>query len=101
MLEILFKPIGEISIQTSDAEIRDETRELEGELVIYPEFENGLEGIDGYSHLFVLTYFHKLRTEQIGPLQVKPRRLVKRGSLCRSCPCSASLLSTRPRAQIR
>jgi tRNA-Thr(GGU) m(6)t(6)A37 methyltransferase TsaA len=86
MLEILFKPIGEISIQTSDAEIRDETRELEGELVIYPEFEDGLEGIDGYSHLFVLTYFHKLRTEQIGPLQVKPRRLVKRGFTLQELP---------------
>ena len=38
-----------------------------------------MEGIDGYSHLFVLGYFHKLRPDQIGPLQVKPSRLVKRG----------------------
>ncbi|HSF56823.1 MAG TPA: SAM-dependent methyltransferase [Candidatus Binatia bacterium] len=46
---------------------------------IYPEFEEGLQGIDGYSHLFVLTYFDRLRPEQIGPLQVKPRGLVRRG----------------------
>jgi tRNA-Thr(GGU) m(6)t(6)A37 methyltransferase TsaA len=48
-------------------------------LEIFPEFEAALEGIDGYSHLFVLAYFHKLRPDQIGPLQVRPVRLVKRG----------------------
>jgi tRNA-Thr(GGU) m(6)t(6)A37 methyltransferase TsaA len=86
MIQISFKPIGEIRIQTSEAEIRDESGEVEGELEIYPEFENALEGIDGYSHLFVLTYFHKLRLEQIGPLQVKPRRLVKRGFTLEELP---------------
>jgi tRNA-Thr(GGU) m(6)t(6)A37 methyltransferase TsaA len=48
-------------------------------LKIFPEFEAALEGIDGYTHLFVIGYFHKLRPDQIGPLQVKPRRLVNRG----------------------
>ena len=62
----------------TDAEVR-EKGDLEGELEIYPEFEEGLQGIDGYSHLFVLTYFDRLRPEQIGPLQVKPRGLVRRG----------------------
>jgi tRNA-Thr(GGU) m(6)t(6)A37 methyltransferase TsaA len=62
----------------TDADVR-EKGDLEGELEIYPEFEDGLQGIDGYSHLFVLTYFDRLRPEQIGPLQVKPRGLVRRG----------------------
>ncbi|HEX2931187.1 MAG TPA: TrmO family methyltransferase [Candidatus Binatia bacterium] len=35
--------------------------------------------IDGYSHLLVLAYFDRLRSEQIGPLKVKPRRLLRRG----------------------
>jgi len=46
---------------------------------MYPEFEPALEGIDGYSHLFVLAFFDRLRAGQVGPLQVKPRRLVNRG----------------------
>jgi tRNA-Thr(GGU) m(6)t(6)A37 methyltransferase TsaA len=62
----------------TDADVR-EKGDLEGELEIYPEFEEGLQGIDGYSHLFVLAYFDRLRPEQIGPLQVKPRGLVRRG----------------------
>jgi tRNA-Thr(GGU) m(6)t(6)A37 methyltransferase TsaA len=53
--------------------------DLEGELEIYPQFADGLEGFDGYSHLFVLVYFDRLRAEQIGPLKVKPRGLLRRG----------------------
>ena len=79
MPEIIFKPIGKVRTRADEAEIRDEKKEMEGELEIYSEFESALEGIDGYSHLFVLCYFDRLRPEQIGPLQVKPKRLVKRG----------------------
>jgi tRNA (adenine37-N6)-methyltransferase len=77
-MEIKFKSIGVVHTKGSDTEVR-EKRDLEGELEIYPEFEEGLQGIDGYSHLFVLVYFDRLRPEQIGPLQVKPRGLVRRG----------------------
>lgn len=78
MNDIKFKPIGVVHTKGSDGEVR-EKGDLEGELEIYPEFEEGLEGIDGYSHLFVLAYFDRLRPEQIGSLQVKPRGLVRRG----------------------
>lgn len=77
-MEIKFKSIGVVHTKGSDAEVR-EKGDLEGELEIYREFEEGLQGIDGYSHLFVLVYFDRLRPEQIGPLQVKPRGLVRRG----------------------
>jgi tRNA-Thr(GGU) m(6)t(6)A37 methyltransferase TsaA len=79
MSQIVFKPIGRIKAEFSDADIRAESKGLQGELEIFPEFEPALEGIDGYSHLFVLAYFDRLRADQIGPLQVKPRRLVSRG----------------------
>ena len=46
---------------------------------VFPEFEEALEGLDGYSHLFILSYLHKLRPEQIGPLKVKPKRATRRG----------------------
>ena len=79
MSEIVFQPIGQVKGEFSEADIRAESKDLEGELEIYPEFEPALEGIDGYSHLFILAYFDRLRADQIGPLQVKPRRLVNRG----------------------
>ncbi|OGA02725.1 MAG: tRNA (N6-threonylcarbamoyladenosine(37)-N6)-methyltransferase TrmO [Betaproteobacteria bacterium RIFCSPLOWO2_02_FULL_62_17] len=78
-LPIVLKPIGLVRHKATEAQIREEHRDLEGELEIFPEFEPALDGIDGFSHLFVLSYFDRLRPEQIGPLQVKPRRLLKKG----------------------
>ena len=77
-MEIYFKPIGVIHTRASDAEIKEKPG-LEGEVEIYPEFADGLDGIDGYSHFFVLTYFDRLRSEQKGPLKVKPRGLLRKG----------------------
>lgn len=77
-MDITFKPIGMTHTKGSDAEVREKGG-LEGELEIFPEFADGLEGIDGYSHLFVIVYFDRLRPEQIGPLKVKPRGLLKHG----------------------
>jgi tRNA-Thr(GGU) m(6)t(6)A37 methyltransferase TsaA len=78
-MDITFKPVGIVRTQASEQETKTENHGLRGELEIYPEFAAALEGIDGYSHLFLLGYFHKLRPEQLGPLQVKPRRLLARG----------------------
>jgi tRNA-Thr(GGU) m(6)t(6)A37 methyltransferase TsaA len=78
MNDIKFKPIGVVYTKGTDAEVREKGN-LDGELKIYPEFEEGLQGIDGYSHLLVLVYCDRLRPEQIGPLQVKPRGLLRRG----------------------
>jgi tRNA-Thr(GGU) m(6)t(6)A37 methyltransferase TsaA len=77
-MEIKFKSIGVVHTKGTDVEVREKGN-LDGELEINPEFEEGLQGIDGYSHLLVLVYFDRLRPEQIGPLQVKPRGLVRRG----------------------
>src|SRR4029453_3424888 len=77
-MEIKFKSIGVVHTKGTDAEVREKGN-LDGELKIYPEFEEGLQGIDGYSHLLVLVYCDRLRPEQIGPLQVKPRGLLRRG----------------------
>ena len=77
-MEISCRPIGIVKTHASKDEVR-EKGDVEGELEIYPEFADGLDGIDGYSHLFVLVYFDRLRPEQIGPLKVKPRGLLRRG----------------------
>ena len=77
-MDVHFKPIGVIHTKASEVEVK-EKGDREGEIEIYPEFAAGLDGVDGYSHLFVLVYFDRLRPEQIGPLQVKPRGLVRRG----------------------
>src|SRR3970040_1937128 len=75
-----------VRTSASEAEVKEEGREIEGELEIFPEFEPALNGLEGYSHIFLIFYFHKLRPEQIGPLQVKPKRLGKRGFTVEGSP---------------
>jgi len=77
-MEFRLTQVGVVHTKHSDAEVKEQGG-VEGELLIYPEFQEALDGIDGYSHLFVIVYLHRLRPEQIGPLRVKPRGLVRRG----------------------
>ena len=76
--EIVLRPIGIVRSRATDDEVRQEEG-VEAELEIYPEFGSALDGIDGFSHLFVIGYFHKLRPEQIGPLRVRPKGLARKG----------------------
>lgn len=46
---------------------------------VYEEYEEALNGLEGFSHLFILGCFHRLRQEQIGPLKVRPRVFLKYG----------------------
>jgi tRNA-Thr(GGU) m(6)t(6)A37 methyltransferase TsaA len=76
---VIFKPIGIVRTGASDDEIRSGRGDHESTVEIFPEFEDALDGIDGFSHIFVLSYLNKLRPEQIGPLKVKPRRFLREG----------------------
>ncbi|MGA2874850.1 MAG: tRNA (N6-threonylcarbamoyladenosine(37)-N6)-methyltransferase TrmO [Nitrososphaerales archaeon] len=77
--EIKFKPIGIVHTNASDDEVRRKVPGQESTIEIYPEFEEALDGLAEFSHIFVLGYFNRLRPEQIGPLKVRPRGLLKRG----------------------
>ena len=47
-------------------------RDVVSEIVINPELEEGLEGIEGFSHLEVFFYFHRLERDRIS-LKRRPR----------------------------
>jgi tRNA (adenine37-N6)-methyltransferase len=75
-----FRPVGMVHRKESDDEVRKGLSDpSESEVEIYPQYKEAVDGLEGFSHIFVLGYFHKLRPEQIGPLKVRPKRLVKFG----------------------
>lgn len=75
-----FKAIGIVRRRETDDEVRNGLSDpVESEVEVYPKYMDALEGLEGFSHIFVLGYFHKLRREQMGPLKVRPKRLVKFG----------------------
>jgi tRNA-Thr(GGU) m(6)t(6)A37 methyltransferase TsaA len=77
--EVVFRPVGMVRTRASDVEVKERTRELEATVEIFPEFQEALDGLEGFSHIFVLSYLDRLKPEQIGKLKVRPRGLLRRG----------------------
>ena len=87
-VEISMKPIGVVRVSASDDEVRDSwiSEGVEGVVEIFPEFEAGLEGIDGFSHIILITWLHKVRPEHRVILKVRPKRLARFGVPLRELP---------------
>jgi len=77
--EITFRPIGFVRTKDSDEEIKRRTVKSESKIEISPEFSEAIDGLSGFSHIFVLSYLNKLRPDQVGALKVRPRRLLLKG----------------------
>ena len=71
-------PIGIVHTAASDDEIKTNYQNLDAKLEILSEYSDGLDGLQDYSHIFVIGYF-KLRLEQLGVLKVRPRRRLREG----------------------
>jgi tRNA (adenine37-N6)-methyltransferase len=84
--EIALKPIGTVHRRESDDDVRKEIKDTEAEIEIYPQYGEATEGLEGFSHVFVLGYFDRLKPEQKGLLKVRPRRLVGRGMKLEDLP---------------
>jgi len=77
--DIRLKPVGEVHTDATTDQIRSGSGREKAVIEVYRGFEEALDGLEGFSHLFVVSYFHKLRPEQVGPLKVKPRGLIRQG----------------------
>lgn len=86
MQEIRLRPIGEIRHGFSDDYVRRSREGVDGQVVVYDEYAEGLEGIDGYSHIIILSYLDRLRPFEVGVLRVKARRFVRFGARLEELP---------------
>lgn len=50
------------------------TREVQGRIEVFPEYIAALNGLEGFSHLFILSYLDRQREGAAGLLRVRPRR---------------------------
>ncbi|MEM0174165.1 MAG: tRNA (N6-threonylcarbamoyladenosine(37)-N6)-methyltransferase TrmO [Sulfolobaceae archaeon] len=73
---ITFKPIGYISHNFSDEEVRNSHRGVRAKVIVYKEYEEGLRGIEDFSHIILISFLNKVNSYS---LIVKPRRLLKLG----------------------
>lgn len=60
---ISMKPIGFVRTGATEEELRTNRKNIQSEIVVNKKFARGLEGIDGYSHIFVLFWLHRVTDE--------------------------------------
>ena len=68
---IRLKPIGYVRTQATNEELKH--RIARSEIVIAKKYGKGLEGIGGFSHIFVLYWMHKMSESDRKILTVYPR----------------------------
>ncbi|QFU81790.1 tRNA (N6-threonylcarbamoyladenosine(37)-N6)-methyltransferase TrmO [Natronorubrum aibiense] len=66
-MEISYTPIGRVRspYDTPEDVIHDEVSETGGEVVLEEEYEAGLEGIDGFSHIVVFAHLDEINESQL------------------------------------
>ena len=70
-LKIVLNPIGYVKTDAIGDEVKDKA--LISQIVLREELVDGLSGITGYSHLFVLFYLNQITDDQRRTLRVHPR----------------------------
>ncbi len=78
-MDIVLKPIGVVHVDLSDEEVKKAWSGVEGIVEVFPEYGEGLEGIEEFSHIILLTFLHKSVGEKRKVLRVRPRRLKRFG----------------------
>jgi len=69
--EIRMKPIGYVRRASKEEDVKD--RNLISRIVIRKDLTKALEGIDDFSHVFVIFYMHQVSQKEKQTLKVHPR----------------------------
>ena len=69
--KIVLSPIGYVKTSVVGDEVKDKS--VISQIVLNNELVEGLSGISGFSHLFVLFYLNQVTSEQRKTLKVHPR----------------------------
>ena len=69
--KIVFNPIGFVRTDAVGRETKDKTRT--SQIIINDELTEALEGVTGFSHLFVLFWLNQISNHQRQTLKVHPR----------------------------
>ncbi|HYA77119.1 MAG TPA: tRNA (N6-threonylcarbamoyladenosine(37)-N6)-methyltransferase TrmO [Verrucomicrobiae bacterium] len=69
--KIFLNPIGRVKTEAVGDEVKDKSRI--SQIIIRDELVEALEGVDGFSHLFVLFWLNQISTQKRMTLKVHPR----------------------------
>ena len=69
--KIFLNPIGRVKTEAVGDEVKDKSRI--SQIIVRDELIEALEGVDGFSHLFVLFWLNQISSKQRMTLKVHPR----------------------------
>jgi len=70
---ITLRPVGFVETAVPDEEIPFRRRDVVANVVVIPELTDALDGIEAYSHIFVIFWMHRVNTGEGLALRVHPR----------------------------
>ncbi len=80
-------PIGIIHTEASLEEVKKLWQEgVKGWIEVFPEYKEGIKGLEGFSHIMVFAWLHKRSEEGRKILRVRHRKLLKMGFDIRDLP---------------
>lgn len=71
--------IGYVRVEADDEYVRSHAGLVAGSIEVLPEYEEALDGLEEYSHIFVISFLHKIPPEGRSVLKVRPKRLLRMG----------------------
>ncbi|MEM2153511.1 MAG: tRNA (N6-threonylcarbamoyladenosine(37)-N6)-methyltransferase TrmO [Nitrososphaeria archaeon] len=71
-------PVGVVHINVGDDVVRL-NENLEGVIEVFEEFSEALQNIEGFSHLIIVTFLHRIDINGRRVLKVRPRRALEKG----------------------
>ena len=69
--KIFLNPIGRVKTEAVGDKVKDKT--VVSQIIVRDELAEALEGVDGFSHLFVLFWLNQISDDQKMTLKVHPR----------------------------
>ena len=87
--EVILRPIGVIHSEHTHAERTPiqpvYAKDCRGQVEIFPEYEEGLRDLEGFSHIYLICHLHRVETTK---LMVRPfLQDVERGVFATRAPC--------------
>lgn len=95
-LLVELKIIGYVRVDADDEYVRSHAGTVVGSIEILPEYEEALNGLEEYSHIFIISILHKIPPEGRTVLKVRPRRLLRIGFREREVPLVGVFASDSP-----
>lgn len=93
---ITLDPIGYVRHGAADEVVKEQWETLESRIEILPGLVDGLGKVEGFSHLIVLYWMHRLREGGRSILQIKPRGLMRHGLTLEELPLLGVFASDAP-----